>query len=89
MKARFIGNPANDFDGARTITVFGVEFVKGEWADVPADAYARLATNNHFEVADPLDHDANGKKGGKGKAKAEPKEPEAPAFDPAAFESED
>lgn len=77
MRARFIGNPAANGEGPGTITVFGVEFTKGKWADVTPEAYARLKGNNHFEVADPLDHDASGKKGGKGK-----KAPEPPADEP-------
>lgn len=53
MKARFVGNPSSDGDGPERLTVFGGEFVKGEWREVSDDVAARLSTNNHFEVGEP------------------------------------
>lgn len=69
MKARFIGDPNDGFGGPDVLTTYGVEFVKGDWTDLPADlskaARDKLAHNSHFEVkVDPLDHDGNGRKGG-------------------------
>ena len=59
MRARFIGDPNDNFSGPECITFWGVEFVKGEWERV---TNPRFASNNHFEVeggvslpADPED----------------------------------
>ncbi len=49
MRARFIGDPNDNFSGPERITFWGVEFVKGEWERV---TNPRFATNNHFEVDD-------------------------------------
>jgi len=46
MRARFIGDPNDAFSGGETITVWGVEFVKGEWRNVPN---AKFARHSHFE----------------------------------------
>jgi hypothetical protein len=46
MRARFIGDPNDNGSGPDTITVFGVEFVKGEWRDVTDDRFGR---HSHFE----------------------------------------
>lgn len=71
MRARFIGNPASNGEGPESISVFGVEFVKGEWAEVSDGVAARLSTNNHFETrtaalkpVEAFDHDGDGKAGG-------------------------
>lgn len=91
MKARFIGNPANDGEGPRTITVFGVEFVKGEWVTIEDPAtFARLEANSHWETKAAFggkgDHDGDGKAGGdaaakpKGKGKGPPDPAPEPAF---------
>jgi hypothetical protein len=53
MKARFIGDPGDGFSGPETLTVFGVEFVKGEWAEVRDK---RFGSHSHFE----FDADENG-----------------------------
>ena len=49
MRARFIGDPNDNFSGPERITFWGVEFVKGEWERV---TNPRFASNNHFEVED-------------------------------------
>jgi len=50
MKARFIGDPRNNGEGAPALSFGGVTFAKGEWADVPASLVAKLTGNSHFEV---------------------------------------
>ena len=45
MRARFIGDPNDNFSGPERITFWGVEFVKGEWERV---TNPRFASNNHF-----------------------------------------
>jgi pyruvate/2-oxoglutarate dehydrogenase complex dihydrolipoamide acyltransferase (E2) component len=60
MRVRFIGEEGE-------CEVFGLVFPKGELVDVselPKGFQAKLANNPTFEATDPLDHDANGKKGG-------------------------
>ncbi len=59
MKARFIGDPNDGFSGPDIMTMWGVEFAKGEWVKVMDPRFAR---HNHFEVeggvslsADPED----------------------------------
>jgi len=49
MKARFIGDPNDNFSGPQHMRMWGVDFVKGEWVQVTEP---RFATNNHFEVDD-------------------------------------
>ncbi|MDM8352896.1 hypothetical protein [Brevundimonas diminuta] len=49
-KARFIGDPNHNGDGPDELTLYGVEFVKGEWIAVPANVAAKLSGNNHFEI---------------------------------------
>src|SRR5688572_13414864 len=53
MEARFIGDPLDNFEGPRVITMYGASFVKDEWApidDMPAEHIAKLQWNSHFEV---------------------------------------
>jgi len=61
MRVRFIGtdDPTDD----RACVVFGLSFDKGEWVDLD-EVPPKLLTNPTFEVADPLDHDGDGRKGG-------------------------
>lgn len=47
MQARFVGDPNDNGSGPDHLTVYGVEFVKGEWRDVDNP---RFATHSHFEV---------------------------------------
>lgn len=46
MKARFVGDPNDHGSGPQTVSVWGVEFVKGEWRSVSS---AQFATHSHFE----------------------------------------
>ena len=90
MRGRFIGNPANNGEGAPEITFFGVTFPKGEWVNyIDPTVASRLAGNTHFEFqtdAEAAEADAPVEKPKKGKAKDEP----APAeFEPEAFAAED
>lgn len=57
MRARFIGDPTNGGEGPSGLSLFGVDFVKGEWADVPRQFAAKIAGNSHFET----DADDDGK----------------------------
>lgn len=50
MRARFIGDPRNGGEGASALSFAGVDFIKGEWSDVPDSFAAKIAGNNHFEV---------------------------------------
>ena len=52
MKIRYIGDPANAFEGPAEITQYGVTFVKGEFIDLPDDhQYAqKFKGNQTFEV---------------------------------------
>jgi hypothetical protein len=47
MRARFIGDPRDNFSGPDVLTCWGVEFVKGEWTEVDDP---RFASHSHFEV---------------------------------------
>jgi hypothetical protein len=52
MRARFIGDPNDDFSGPKVFPIYGVEFPKGVF--MPLDGLddgqvAKLANNNHFE----------------------------------------
>lgn len=49
MKARFVGDPNDSGSGPDRLTMWGVEFVKGEWTAV---SDRRLATHSHFEFRD-------------------------------------
>ena len=51
MKARFIGDPNDNFSGPQHMRMWGVDFVKGEWVQVTDP---RFATNNHFEFDDGI-----------------------------------
>lgn len=46
MKARFIGDPSDGGSGPQAISVWGHDFVKGEWRTV---ANAKFARHSHFE----------------------------------------
>ena len=49
MKAMFIGDPRNDGDGPKVLTLHGVAFPKNEWVDpVPSALEGKLAGNSHF-----------------------------------------
>ena len=50
MEARFIGDPANGFDGPRTITLFETTFTKGRWVGVDEKHRTKLDGNCHFQV---------------------------------------
>lgn len=80
MKAKFIGDPSDDFSGPKALTLFGRVFPKDRFVTIDGDdaekVLAKLQANNHFEVGEgeapvaepaqisPLDHDRNGKPGG-------------------------
>lgn len=54
MKARFIGDPNNDGDGPKVLTLFGRQFPKDRFVTIEgedADAVlGKLSANDHFEV---------------------------------------
>jgi hypothetical protein len=50
VRARFVGNPNNGGEGPSVLPLLGLQFVKGEWQNVPVEAFARLSRHNHFEV---------------------------------------
>jgi len=58
MRARFIGDPNDNFSGPNVLESYGETFVKNEWASVPETVARKLASHSHFEVqeaADPND----------------------------------
>lgn len=55
MRARFIGDPRNNGEGASALSFAGVEFIKDEWTPVSAALGKKLAKNDHFEL--DADHD--------------------------------
>lgn len=65
MKARFVGDPNDNGSGPEHVSVWGLEFEKGEWTDVGDDA--RFAGHSHFETADG---DAKPRRGRKADAEA-------------------
>ncbi len=52
MRARYIGDPLDNFAGPDEIDYFGLAFKKGEWTKVPADfpKADKLRGNQTFEV---------------------------------------
>lgn len=58
-KARYIGDPRFGGQGPAQVDSCRHTFIKGEWTDVTAEAAARLANNNHFEI----DTDGDGEPG--------------------------
>lgn len=50
MRARFIGDPRDNFSGAEEFVFFGTLFRKGEWRDVGEEELPRLIGHSHFEV---------------------------------------
>lgn len=52
MRARFIGDPRDNWSGSERLTMLGADFIKGEWADVSDEVAGKLATHSHFEVED-------------------------------------
>ncbi len=59
MRARFIGDPRNGGEGASALSFAGVEFVKGEWTDVPEAFAAKIAGHSHFEADANDDEEAD------------------------------
>jgi len=49
MRAKFIGDPNDNFSGPGQITVWGVEFKFDQWTEVTDPRFAR---HNHFETDD-------------------------------------
>lgn len=49
-RARFIGDPRYGGEGASALSLFGVDFTKGEWSPVSAAVAAKLSGNSHFEI---------------------------------------
>jgi hypothetical protein len=59
MRVRFIGDPRHGGEGPDRLSLFGVEFVKGQWVEV-SDAFPKkVARHSHFEV----DTDGDGQPG--------------------------
>lgn len=53
MKARFIGDPNDNFSGPDVFPLRGVTFLKDKWTSVADEAlFAKLQTHNHFETAE-------------------------------------
>ncbi len=63
MRVRFIGS--GEPDENRVCEIFGLSFPIDEWVEVPEEVHDRLFGNWTFErEVHPLDHDADGRKGG-------------------------
>ena len=54
MRARFIGDPRDNFSGAEEFVFFGTLFRKGEWRDVGEEELPRLIGHSHFEVQETV-----------------------------------
>jgi len=53
MKARFIGDPNDNFSGPDVFPLRGVTFLKDKWTSVADVAlFEKLLTHNHFETRD-------------------------------------
>jgi len=51
VKARFVGDPADDFSGPSSIQMFGKDFVKGEFTQIDDPAVIRkVRGHSHFEI---------------------------------------
>lgn len=50
MRVRFIGDPNQGGEGPEGFSLFGLDFVKGEWTAVDAAVFAKLSGNGHFEA---------------------------------------
>lgn len=61
MRFRFIGQYTH---GRTSIEMNGVLFEGNEPSEVPEELLFRFANSLEFEAIHPLDHDANGEKGG-------------------------
>lgn len=69
MRFKFIGEHTN---GRTSITLFGVTFEGDDAPDVTEQrAIDAFLAHPEFQKIDPLDHDANGKKGGVRRRKAQ------------------
>lgn len=78
MKAKFVGNVANDSDTLKVCEIFGVTFFIGQSVDIShlTDAQkAKLAGNHHFLIEDEPPEQA--RKRTKGVAKSIEPAPEA------------
>lgn len=52
MKAKFIGDPSDDFSGPKVLQSLGAYFPKDRFVGVTDAVAAKLKGNNHFEVED-------------------------------------
>lgn len=52
---RFIGDPNDDFSGPSTIRVWGHDFRKGDYLNVPDSVAAKAETHSHFQVEGTAD----------------------------------
>ena len=50
MRARFIGDPRDNWGGPELLPWLGVTFRKGEWIEVSDEVAGRLSGHSHFEV---------------------------------------
>lgn len=51
INAKFVGDPADDFAGPSNISMFGVDFTKGEYVEVTdANAIRKIRGHSHFHV---------------------------------------
>lgn len=51
VKARFIGDPNDDYSGPRNISMFGQDFEKGEYVTLKGeDVIRKVRGHNHFEI---------------------------------------
>lgn len=53
MRAKFIGDPNDDFSGPRVYSFRGVDFPKGKWVPLTdAVTFAKCEGSSHFETSD-------------------------------------
>lgn len=49
-KAKFIGDPNDDFSGPSIMTLWGYSFPKGEYIEISDTVANKVRTHNHFAV---------------------------------------
>lgn len=50
MKAKFVGDPNDDFSGPKVLNLAGTYFPKDRFVGVSDELASTLSTHNHFEV---------------------------------------
>lgn len=49
-RIRFVGDPKDDFSGPRNMRMWGHNFVKDDYLEVPDSVAAKARTHSHFQI---------------------------------------